>query len=117
MSLRQIDDDEFGRTYFVEPKYAPGGDDAGRKTLVGFDIAHVEEETADGGILRLEGSEARQCAPRVWELIRASDSLLEALERPLSVFEEIGDSVSHLQRMRELRRRLKIRRALDQDVG
>jgi hypothetical protein len=116
MSLRRIDDEKFGRTYYVKPRYAED-DGTDRNTLVDLQMLYVEEIAPDGGTLRLEGSEADQFAPRVWELIRGDDSLLDALERPLSAFDEVGESVSHLQRMRELRRRLQIRRSLDQDVG
>lgn len=117
MSLRRIDDEELSRTYFVDPEYAEGNDEDDRQTLIDFALQYVEVEAANGGIQRLERDEVAQFVPRVWELIRSDDALLEALEKPLSAFDEVGESVSHLQRMRELRRRLKIRRSLDQDVG
>lgn len=116
MSLRKIEDEQLCRTYYVEPLYAAGpGDDADRRRLTGFDVSAVEEEASDGSIERLEGEDAQACAPRIWDLLNADESLRESLERPRSALDEVN--VSHIQRMRELRRRLKIRRSLEQDIG
>ncbi len=119
MTLRTIYDEENGRTYFVEPVYAAPeeDDDETRRTLLDVVVVSVESESPDGSVEHWEGEAASRYVEHVREMLRQDESLLECLERPLSVHEQDEASSSHLQRMRDLRRRLKIRRNLDQDVG
>lgn len=85
--------------------------------LLNVIVVSVESEFADGSVEYCEGEAASQFAEYVREMLRQDESRLERMERLLSVHDQADVSSSHLQRMRELRRRLKIRRNLNLDVG
>lgn len=119
MSLRRIDDEVNCCTYVIEPIFAihKNEDDDDRRTLVDLVVVKVEIEFPDGSEETIEGDAAAQYASRVREMLRDDDALIEDLERPPTVYEQVRSAATHLQRMRDLRRRLKICRNLDQDAG